>query len=76
MAENKPIVRVQFFSMNAVDLTQVLEDAPPGAWIALSSDQKIVGTGSTPEEALAAAKANGKSMPFLMKVPPKSALIL
>jgi hypothetical protein len=59
-----------------VDLTSVLKDVPVGEWIALSTNQQVVGTGKTPEEAAAAAKANGEPMPFVPKVPPATAWIL
>jgi hypothetical protein len=62
--------------MSPVDLTAVLKDAPSGEWIALSKSQEIIGTGKTPEEAAAEAKAKGEPMPFVIKVPPASALIL
>lgn len=61
----------------AIDLREVLKDAPIGEWIALSSDRtKIVGTGKTLEEALDAAKKAGEADPIVLKVPPVSALIL
>ena len=59
------------------DMTAVLRDAPPGEWIALSEDQtRIVGRGKTPAEAIKAAQENGEPDPFILKVPPASALIL
>jgi len=61
----------------SADMTVVLRGAPPDAWIALSKDQdRIVGTGKTPTEAIADAKAHGEDNTFVMKVPPESALIL
>jgi hypothetical protein len=58
-------------------MTVVLRGGPAEGWIALSEAQdKIVGTGKTPTEAIADAKAHGEDNPFLMKVPPESALIL
>jgi len=39
------------------DLTAVLKNVPPGAWVALArQENKVVGTGKTVEEALASAK--------------------
>lgn len=64
-------------SAEALDLTEVLKDAPIGEWIALSRDRsKIVATGKTLGEALEAAKVAGETEPIVMKVPPVSALIL
>jgi len=61
----------------ALDLAEVLKDAPIGEWIALSKDRsKIVATGKTLEETLEAAKAAGETEPIVMKVPPVGALIL
>jgi hypothetical protein len=61
----------------AMDLREVLKDAPIGEWIALSRDRtKIMGTGKTLEEALNAARQAGESGPIVFKVPPVSALIL
>ena len=62
--------------MEPIDLTTVLSQAPQGEWIALSHNQEVVGTGKTLEEAVAAAQANGELRPFVIKVPPRSALIL
>lgn len=61
----------------ALDLAEVLKDAPIGEWIALSKDRsKIVATGKTLGETLEAAKAAGETEPIVMKVPPVGALIL
>jgi hypothetical protein len=63
--------------MNPTDLTTVLKDVPQGEWVALSKNQtEIVASGKTLEAALAAAREKGEPMPFVMKVPPASALIL
>ena len=56
--------------MSPLDLTKELKDAPAGEWIALSRENKIVGTGKTVEEAIRSAKGNGNSEPTVMKVPP------
>jgi len=59
------------------DMTEVLKDAPPDKWVALSEDHtRIVGTGDTLEEAIEEAKRNGEDRPFLTKVARASALIL
>jgi len=63
--------------MFATDMTLVLRGAPADKWIALSEDNtRIVGEGDTPAEAIQAAGKNGETDPFVMKVPPASALIL
>jgi len=63
--------------VEALDLTEVLKDAPIGEWIALSKDRsRIVATGKTLEEALESAKSSGENEPIVMKVPPVGALIL
>ena len=54
------------------DLSLVLKDAPPGAWVALSSDQtRIVGTGDSPSAAAYQAQLNHESDPILLKMPPE-----
>ncbi len=64
-------------ALKALDLTEVLKDAPIGEWIALSKDRsKIVATGKTLEETLEAAKAAGETGPIVTKVPPAGTLIL
>jgi len=46
------------------DLTAVLKNVPPGAWVALArQENRVVGTGKTVEEALASAKKNGENSP-------------
>ncbi len=56
--------------MTQPDLATLLKDAPEGKWIALSLRlKKIVGTGDTAKEALAAAQANGEKRPVLGKKP-------
>ncbi len=58
-------------------LATLLKDAPEGKWIALSLRlRKIVGTGDTAKEALAAAKANGEEKPVLGKKPSTEPQIL
>jgi len=61
----------------AVDMTQVLKDAPAGEWIALSKDRsEILGTGKTLQQAIEAAKNKGEADPIVLKVPSVNALIL
>lgn len=64
-------------AMAPLDLTEVLKNAPPGDWIALSNDEKrIVATGRTLDETVKAAKESGEAHPIVLKVPPVSALIV
>ena len=55
-----------------------LKDLPPGTWVAISEDQeRVVGTGTTIEEALQQAKQKGEMKPSIIGVPlDGSALIL
>lgn len=59
-----------------MDFTTILKDATPGEFVAVSKNQKIVGSGKTREEATEAAKNNGENDPLVFKVPPECALIL
>jgi hypothetical protein len=60
-----------------LDLTQILRDAPPGDWVALSQDHcRIVSTAETMEEAVRLAQDAGEANPIVFKVPPVSALIV
>lgn len=55
---------------DAVDLSEVLLNAPPECWAALNEEQtRIVGTGKTMEEALTQARKNGVEDPILHWVP-------
>jgi hypothetical protein len=64
-------------AVTAVDMTQVLKDAPVGEWIALSKDRsEILGTGKTLQQAIDAAKNKGEADPIVLKVPSVNALIL
>jgi hypothetical protein len=57
---------------------RLLTGLRPGTWVAISEDQeRIVGTGSTIEEALREAKEKGEKKPSIIGVPVDgSALIL
>jgi S-methylmethionine-dependent homocysteine/selenocysteine methylase len=56
--------------MKPRDLSLVLKDAPAGEWIALSMDEtRIVGHGTTIEEAVEAAKQAGEPQHILIKMP-------
>jgi Family of unknown function (DUF5678) len=49
---------------------QALRDAPPDGWVAFSSDEeRVVAHGTTYEEAVTKAAANGEPDPVLTKVP-------
>ena len=49
---------------------QLLRDAKPNSWIALSDDESaVVGTGSTYAEAVEDAARNGEIDPVLIKTP-------
>jgi len=50
--------------------SQILRNAPPNSWIALSEDEgPLVGKGSTYEEAVAMAETEGVEDPILIKTP-------
>ena len=52
------------------DLSSILKDAPPGAWVALSSDKtRIVGTGDSISAASLQAKQKGDTTPVLIRMP-------
>lgn len=67
MSENKSITRE---SKAPRDLSGVLKDAPPGAWVALSVDKtRIVGTGDSIKAATVQAHLNGEDGPVLIRMP-------
>jgi hypothetical protein len=52
------------------DLSVLLKDSPPGAWVALSPDEKrIVGTGASMQAAAYQAQLNGEHHPVLVRTP-------
>jgi hypothetical protein len=54
------------------DLSVVLKDAPPGAWVALSKDKsQVVGTGVTMRAAAYQAQLKGENEPLLIRTPPE-----
>jgi hypothetical protein len=54
------------------DLSGVLKDAPPGAWVALSSDEKqLLGAGNSMRAAAYQAQLKGEDHPVLVKMPLK-----
>jgi len=65
--KNKPVSR----HIPAVrDLSVILKDAPSGAWVALSSDEKrVVGTGASMQAASYQAQLHGEHHPVLVRTP-------
>jgi hypothetical protein len=56
--------------IRAEEYARILGGAPQGKWIALSEDEsRIVGTGNTMREAIAAAARSGVDEPVLIKLP-------
>ena len=52
------------------DLSSVLKDAPPGAWVALSPDKtRILGTGDSIKAAAYQAQLRGEQHPVLIRTP-------
>jgi hypothetical protein len=52
------------------DLSALLKDSPPGAWVALSHDEKrIVGTAVSMQAAAYQAQLNGEREPVLVRTP-------
>ncbi len=52
------------------DLSDLLKDSPPGAWIALSHDEKrVVGTAISMQAAAYQAQLNGEQNPVLVSMP-------
>lgn len=65
--------------MSAVETLDegLLSNLVPGVWAAISSDQKrVVGTGQTVEQAIAAARENGEDGPFLIRVPSENSTLI
>ena len=66
MSEKKPVIT----ESSARDLSGVLRDAPPGAWVALSRDEtRLLGTGDTMMVASLQAQLKGERYPVLIKMP-------
>jgi hypothetical protein len=54
------------------DLSVILKDSPPGAWVALSHDEKrVVGTAVSMQAAAFQAQLNGEEDPVLVRMPPE-----
>jgi hypothetical protein len=55
------------------DLSAILQNAPPGAWVALSHDKaRIAGTGASMTAAANQAQLNGEPNPIMIKMPLES----
>jgi hypothetical protein len=68
MSEKKPVRREEDVSPR--DLSTILKDAPPGAWVALSHDKsRIVAYASSMRAAAYAAQLKGEADPVLIKMP-------
>jgi hypothetical protein len=66
MFPKKPVQR----ELAVDDLSEVLKDAPPGAWVALSHDKtRVVGYGSSMKAAAFQADLKGEKNPVLIKMP-------
>jgi len=67
MSEKKPVTREVIAPR---DLSAVLRDAPPGAWVALSRDKtKVVATGDSMRATTLLARSRGEDDPVLVKMP-------
>jgi hypothetical protein len=67
MSEKK---RVNRATTGVRDLSDLLKDSPPGAWVALSRDEKkIVGTAISMQAAAYQAQLNGEGNPILVRMP-------
>jgi hypothetical protein len=56
--------------MSPEDRTQILLEAQPNSWIALSQDEsRVVGRGGTYTEAVEEAERNGEVDPLLIRTP-------
>ena len=66
MSDKKPVQRESL----PRDLSGILKDAPPGAWVALSRDEtRLLGTGNTMMAASLQAQLKGERYPVLIKMP-------
>lgn len=56
--------------MTSEERIKILLDAPPNTWIALAEDEsRVVGKGSTYQEAVSMAEKEGVEDPVLIKTP-------
>jgi hypothetical protein len=66
VSDKKPVQRESL----PRDLSGILKDAPPGAWVALSRDEtRLLGTGNTMMAASLQAQLKGERYPVLIKMP-------
>ena len=69
MSDKKPVQRE---CATPRDLSGLLRDAPPGAWVALSRDEtRILGTGDSMRAAALQAQLKGEHNPVLIRMPLK-----
>jgi hypothetical protein len=69
MSEKRPVARE---IVAPRDLSAILRDAPPGAWVALSHDKtRIVATGDSMQATTLLAQSRGENDPVLVKMPLK-----
>jgi hypothetical protein len=67
LSKNKSVNRA---TIGVHDLSNLLKDSPPGAWVALSHDEKrIVGTATSMQAAAFQAQLNGEENPLLVRMP-------
>jgi len=56
--------------MSAEERVRILSEASPNSWVAFSNDEsKLVGRGTTYDEAVDDAEKNGETDPILIKIP-------
>lgn len=66
MSKKKPVIS----ACTPRDLSSILKDAPPGAWVALSHDKtRIVGVGDSIKAASLQARLKGEAEPVLIRMP-------
>ncbi len=57
-------------SMQMPEIYELMEGLPPGAWVAISTDdRKVLAYGEDAEEVLATARRLGVAGPFIGRVP-------
>ena len=53
---------------NAINLSDILKDVPPGAWVAIEQ-YRVVAYGADMQQVLAEARKKGARKPLIVKVP-------
>jgi hypothetical protein len=62
--------------MEIGEIYQLMEGLPPGAWVAVSTDQRrILSYGDDAQKVFAEAKELGERVPFIGRVPDPNALM-